>query len=160
VVNLFISALIKAFLNKSIIDTDDIVVMFNAHFGKEGINIHPYKSLYELLELLQSRISSSSAGVDEHKLLTELPQIKELMRTTKRLLEAEEKRVPFYGAPGPERELLEDILALTSADANIVHLKLARLAELIRARQETLNVLGEEKGQARRLVSIRKPLLY
>ncbi|MBA3016553.1 MAG: hypothetical protein KJ550_00795 [Proteobacteria bacterium] len=79
--------------------------------------------------------------------------LRELIETLNESLSAEERRVPFYGTPEQERDLLEDILELTTADRDIVNSKLSRLAELIRVRQDTVNTLGEEKGKARKLAA-------
>ena len=87
----------------------------------------------------------------EYKLIERLDELKLLTNSIHELLKEEEKRVPFYGTPDLERSLLEDILEITASDKELINVKLTRLAELIKARQDTINVLGEEKGEARKL---------
>ena len=147
----FTNLLLKAFLNDTISGVADILSFYHAHFSTDRSNVLVYRNIYSLLEKAQLRISSGDFAPPQSNLKERLPELRELMKAIASKLETEEKKIPFFGTPASERELLEDILELTDADKEIVNGKLSRLAELIRARQETVTILGEEKGKARRL---------
>jgi hypothetical protein len=148
----FVELLLRAFSNNAIPGIDDIVSLYHAHFGTSGASVDIYRHIYSFLERVQLRISSAHPGdIDVYKLRDRLPELRQLMNSGLVILKTEEKKVPFYGIHNPERELLEDILELTAADRNIVGVKLTRLAELVRARQDTIETLGEEKGKATKL---------
>jgi hypothetical protein len=147
----FTSKLVRAFLNGAAAGFDDVLSFYHAHFETSRSGVQTYRDIYERLETVQLQISSSEKGQEAYKLIERLPAIRELMKSAAEKLNAAEKRAPFFGTPAPERKLLEDILELTSGDREIVNGKLIQLGELIRARQETVNTLGEEKGRAKQL---------
>ena len=149
----FENNLLTSFENEAISSPDDLLHYHKAHFERSIPKVRRYRDLYLFLEKMQFRISSSRPPDSAYKLKDKLVALREIIETLNESLSAEERRVPFYGTPEQERDLLEDILELTTADRDIVNSKLSRLAELIRVRQDTVNTLGEEKGKARKLAA-------
>jgi hypothetical protein len=147
----FVSLLLTAFENKAIATVDDLVALHDAHFDRPGSPVLVYRQLRRFLEAVQLQIASAQAHRTAHKLIPRLGELRGLTDLVAKTLATEEKRVPFYGTPEPERGLLEDILELTNSDREIVGGKLTRLAELIAARSETIKTLGDEKGKATKL---------
>jgi len=147
----FVKLLLDTFRNKTISTTTDLIAFYESYFRVVRSKVRMYSDICFFLEQVQLGISSSKPDTPEYELISRLDEIRQLINSVSELLKEEEKRVPFYGTPEQERGLLEDILELTAADRTLVNIKLTRLAELIEARQETINVLGEEKGQARKL---------
>lgn len=147
----FVAVLLGAFQNKALDNSNDITSLYEAHFGVARERVEMYARSHLLLKKLQLRISTGNSGVSARLLVDRLDELRQLTTSVHTLLKAEELKAPFYGTPEMERALLEDVLELTMADRNLVHMKLTRLAELIRVRQDTIEVLGEEKGSARRL---------
>jgi hypothetical protein len=141
----------KAFENKSITTVNDLVALHDAHFHDQVSPVLMYRQIQRSLETVQLQIATSPVQGTGHRLIPALGELRELTELVTKSLASEEKRVPFYGAPEPERGLLEDILELTNSDRDIVGGKLTRLAELIAARSETIKTLGEEKGKAKQL---------
>lgn len=148
----FIEILLQAFANEAASNVQDLVALHAAHFDSERSPVWVFRDLHAFMQAVQLRVARSHPvdGVP-HKLIPRLTELRTLTDLVAKSLASEEKRVPFYGAPEPERGVLEDVLELTSADRTIVAEKLMRLAELIQTRHETIRALGEEKGQARKL---------
>jgi hypothetical protein len=148
----FVYSLRTAFEKKAISRVEDLVVLYDAKFGRGDPDVKVYSQIYSGLEEVQSSISTQiSRSKFDDDLLKRLDELRDLMEKVNAELKREQRRVPFYGTPEPERETLEDLLELTSADKEIVSGKLTKLAELISARENTIKSLGEEKGRARRL---------
>lgn len=147
----FVGILLSAFNNSAIKDSSDLISFYESQFGVARQKIKMYSDIHLLLAQAQVKISSAAPNSAEQNLVSRIDELRQLGNSVNALLREEEKREPFYGTPDIERSLLEDILELTASDKDVVNAKLIRLAELIKARQDTIDVLGEEKGKARKL---------
>jgi predicted DsbA family dithiol-disulfide isomerase len=77
--------------------------------------------------------------------------LENLLAANQRALEAEFQWAPFSGTPMPERQLLEEVSELATADRAAAGTKLAALAKAIRIRQDTVERLDRERGLSLRL---------
>jgi hypothetical protein len=146
----FVTSLVNSFNNNALMSVEDVLALHHAEYPSGWSQVQVQRHVHYLLRAVQLRISSSHPNSPEHALLGRLDDLRTLIAAAV-LLDAEERRVPFYGTPEPERAVLEDIFELTRADKEIVGAKLTKLAELVTAREDTLRKIGEEKGHARKL---------
>ncbi len=146
--------LVSAARNNAVQEAEDLFTFFRAHYDPTFMGLADYEKALNLLERAVFSMASAEARSSGEDLKEQVTELKNLRQRVVCMVEKEQKKVPFHGTPEQERQLLEDILELTDADKAVVYTKLSRLADLVRARQDTINVLGDEKGRATKLAWI------
>lgn len=147
----FVKQLLRWLANKAIRDLNDVHDFYRAFFGIGALKASHLEEIAEFLRRAMEGIASAPKGPGDARPQEKTRVLSELLGANQRALEVELQCVPFSGTPEPERQLLEDILALTVEDKTKVSAKLDALARAIRIRQDTVEQLGRESGRSLRL---------
>ncbi|MFO0894509.1 MAG: hypothetical protein U0574_06080 [Phycisphaerales bacterium] len=142
----FVAVILRAMTNGALSSLEDLHALARAHFGTRVQGLHALEDISQQLREAMLIISSSIGASSRD--LGHLPRLRELLTENDIRAKQELIRVPFFGTPSPERQLLEDILELTRSDREHVKAKLSDLATAIRVRQETIERLGAESHQS------------
>jgi hypothetical protein len=147
----FLKKLLRGVAKKAVQDIGDVHNAYRAFLGISTLRASHLQEIAEFLRRAEVQIASAPPGV-LHGCAQENTQLLHgLLAMNQRALEVELQCAPFSGTPEPERQLLEEILALTMEDKTRVSAKLDALAKAIRTRQDTVERLGLQGGRSLRL---------
>lgn len=144
----FVAHLISALQNDALKKFDDVEDLYIGFFkGKETDTLDAHR-LSVLLKQVKLSVSSETIR-DESLRSNYLTTINDLLEKGKEREQEQRAKAPFSGVPSPERSLLDDVREVSGAKDNpFIQDKLIELASAIKIRQETVEVLGEEKGRS------------
>lgn len=146
----FVDALIASMENDSVSSLEHLHDLYRAHFDENLSGLVQVENVSRLLRqaIHIQRIATSHPANLHHPLLSKLPALRTLLSSNEERVRQEQLRLPFSDAPAPERQLLEDILELTTSDKEVVRTKLSELGKAVRIRQDTIDRLGKESHQS------------
>jgi len=143
----FVDHLVKAIKNDTVTSVDDITNFYRAHFDEPDMDMNNYEKLLQCMRKTLMQLAGTTKS-EVKNISTKMDSLRKWTSDAQLSLAKEKKRIPFAGTPTPERQLLEDILALTSNDKEIVESKLSELAKAIRIRRETADELTQDNKRA------------
>ena len=141
----FVETILQCIKNKTLQGLTNLHDLYQAHFGKEMIEPGDFE---ELSQLIRRAILSLATSTQMSGFRDVISGLEALLAANEERLRKEKVRLPFSETPLPERQLLEDILELTSADKDLVRSKLTELAKAVKIRQETIEKLANEGHQS------------
>lgn len=144
----FVEAILRCLERDTLSSINDLHDLFRAHFTKSNLNYGDFEGLSQLVRSAIKKVATGENMSRQKNLSKGLPQLRTLLAANEDCLRQEQVRIPFSGTPSPERQLLEDILELTTSDKELIRFKLNELAKAIRVRQETIDRLGTESHQS------------
>lgn len=141
----FVDVVTRCLENDTLSSLDDLHDLYRAHFNHSMRGLGDFEELSQLIRQVTLRVAVASHLKELHK---GLPRLKTLLAANEEHVRQEHIRIPFSDAPSPERQLLEDILELTTNDKDLVRSKLNELGKAVRIRQDTIERLGTESHQS------------
>jgi hypothetical protein len=147
----FVKTLLRGIAVEKIQDVGDVHNAYRAFFGIGGLRASHLTEIAEFLRAAMLPGASSPQRPSDAQLHQTAHMLGNLLAANQHALEVELLCVPFSGTPEPERQLLEEISELATADRAVAGTKLAALAKAIRIRQDTVERLDRERGRSLRL---------
>jgi hypothetical protein len=146
----FGSTLRNGVLNGSIRTMHDVEAFYSAFYDSPQLQIRDQEVIG--LALRRVLMTPSHPGTPDSKEHIDrlLPTVRDLIAEHDKQMQEVRRELPFAGTPSPERELLQDVVALAGGDHALIDSKLGELGKAVRIRQETIDRLSDEKGQSLR----------
>jgi hypothetical protein len=147
----FVKTLLRGIAGETIHDIGDVYNAYRAFFGIGALRASHLEEIAEFLRAAMLRGASSPPKPSDVQLHQTAHMLGNLLAANQRPLEVELQCVPFSGTTELERQLLEEISELATADRAVAGTKLAALAKAIRIRQDTVERLDRERGRSLKL---------
>src|SRR5713226_6218194 len=125
----FITTLRNGVLNGSIRALKDVEAFYSAFYDSPQLAFRDSEAIALALRKLLMTPSHPSTPESTNTIEHLLPTARDLISEHDRAMQEARKELPFAGTPSPERELLQDIVALSGHDQGLIETKLTELGK-------------------------------